>query len=132
MAEAQRCATSDNSAMRAWISGLEPKATVEAAGDRPLQSRRQSFRGQRETELSIPTKAPGNYEIMAPIFSWMMPPPGNGMMAPGSLGLLADIFWRQKRRLVKSSGTSRTQVQQQVCLHPMAALPFRPRLLSSP
>jgi hypothetical protein len=24
--------------------------------------------------VSIPTKAPGNYEIMAPIDSWMMPP----------------------------------------------------------
>jgi hypothetical protein len=42
--------------------------------------------------LSIPTKAPVNYEMIAPIVSWMMPPPGNGMMAPGSLGLLADIF----------------------------------------
>ena len=40
--------------------------------------------------MSIPAKAPGNYEIMAPIDSWMMPPPGNGMMAPGSWGLLAD------------------------------------------
>ncbi|RAI20005.1 Helix-turn-helix domain-containing protein [Rhodoblastus acidophilus] len=39
--------------------------------------------------VSIPAKAPGNYEIMAPIDSWMMPPPGNGMMAPGSWGMLA-------------------------------------------
>jgi hypothetical protein len=42
--------------------------------------------------VSIPTKAPGNYEIIAPIDSWMMPPPGNGMMAPGSWGLLTDIL----------------------------------------
>ena len=52
--------------------------------------------------VSIPTKAPGNYEIMAPIDSWMMAPPGNGMMAPGSWACWLRFSWRLEGRLVKS------------------------------
>ncbi|PPQ29933.1 hypothetical protein CCR94_13815 [Rhodoblastus sphagnicola] len=52
-------------------------------------------------QLSIPKKAPGNYEIMAPIDFWMMPPPWQRDDGAGSWGMLAAVSWRLERRLVK-------------------------------
>ncbi len=50
-------------------------ALAEIVETGPDREKNGVVRWRRIDLMSIPTKAPGNYEIMAPINSWMMPPP---------------------------------------------------------